>query len=171
MVFIAATRKTNFNIDGIPTELKILRQWVAWRFKYEKDRLKPAKVPIDPKNGKYAKPNNPDTWASFDEAVAAAQKYKCLGVGFVFSRNDPFVGVDLDNVLIDGRLLPEAKAIIDMFPGAYIEVSQSGTGLHIIAKGRISGKGHRTKLNDSGSEIEIYDQVRFFVLTGKHFKG
>src|SRR3712207_7540316 len=44
----------------------------------------------------YASITDSLTWGTFDEAVRRADEHG-LGVGFVFSSGDPFVGVDLED--------------------------------------------------------------------------
>lgn len=39
------------------------------------------------------------TWCDFDEAVAACDRMKCSGVGFVFGPNRAYTGLDLDHAL------------------------------------------------------------------------
>lgn len=81
----------------IPAELRELPQWVCWRA--ERRGGKPTKVPVDPHNGGTASSTDPSTWSSFDDAVAAAERHGCNGVGFVFSKTDPYAGVDLDDCI------------------------------------------------------------------------
>ena len=38
------------------------KQWVAWRFEERDGRT--TKVPVNPHNGKYARTNAPETWAT-----------------------------------------------------------------------------------------------------------
>ena len=88
----------DFNPDGIPAELKELPQWVCWRLE-EQDGKKPKKVPLNPQTGRKAKTNNPRTWGTFDQAMEYSQSHMtdgCCGVGFVFSKDDPYAGIDLD---------------------------------------------------------------------------
>ena len=51
---------------------------------------------------------------------------------------------------------------------SYTEASQSGAGVHIIARGVIpSDKGRR----DAKQGVEMYSTARFFVMTGQHLDG
>jgi putative DNA primase/helicase len=111
--------------SAIPLELRQRPQWVLW--KYENRNGKPTKVPYAV-NGDYAKVNEPSTWATFDEALATGQ-----GVGFVFTPEDPYTGIDLDHVRDPetGLVSPEAWDIVRALD-SYTEWSVSGTGLHIL---------------------------------------
>lgn len=55
-----------------------------------------------------------------------------MRVGFVFTRDDPFVGIDLDHCRDPetGKIKPWALEIVAKL-NSYSEVSPSGTGLHI----------------------------------------
>ena len=119
------------NFSNIPAELNELKQWVLW------DK---GKRPLQP-NGIPASVSNPSTWCSFEAAVAAYRNRKIthrpfLGIGFVFTDDDPYSGIDLDKVIDEnGVISPEAQAIIDEMD-SYTEVSQSGRGIHIIVRGK-----------------------------------
>ena len=149
-------------LNEIPDELIARNQWVAWRDEY-KENGKMIKIPINPNTGSNARTNDPDTWASFDEAVKFYQDNDLAGIGFVFSEEDPFVGIDLDEC-IKGNLIPDAKAIVNKI-NSYTEISPSGKGLHIIVKGKLPEGGHRN------GNIEIYDNGRFFTVTGNRVPG
>lgn len=149
--------------DKIPQELKERPQWVCWILIPDpKNPGKPKKVPIDPKTGKAASTNNPATWATHDQAVNRYNIGGCKGIGFVFTDNDTYVGIDLDKCRCKetGEILPWAQEIISSFD-SYTEVSPSGTGVHIIVKGRLPGRGKKI------GDIEIYDKGRYFTVTGE----
>jgi putative DNA primase/helicase len=162
------------NADAIPKELRALRQWVPWR--YETPKGKRTKVPINPANGRRARSNKPETWGTFDEALAACRRFNCAGVAFVFSPNDDYFGIDLDACRNPetGELMPWADEIVKRF-ATYTEVSPSGTGVKLIGRGTLpKGKGREKKLDDvkrfgdKSPAIEVYCQKRFFCLTGQH---
>jgi putative DNA primase/helicase len=89
---------------------------------------------------------------------------KLAGVGFIFTDADDLTGVDLDHAIDDaGNVTPEAQAIIDALD-SYAEVSISGTGVHIIARGDIP-KSVKT------GGVEMYGRGRFFTVTGNHIEG
>ena len=147
--------------EAIPKELKQRPQWVVWR--EEARDGKPTKVPYDPKTGRRAKSTDLMTWGTYSQALEALDREGYDGIGFVFCSADPFVGVDLDKCQNPetGELEPEARAILDSFDGEYIEVSPSGTGVHIIVRGKSPEKGKRH------GWIEVYAQDRFFTVTGR----
>ena len=152
-------------MNNIPEEMKALRQWVCYRVQ-ERNGV-PTKIPYrtDKVGRGNAKTNDPATWHTFDEVVEAAAKPKNRfdGIGFVLSESDPYVFIDLDHVVADGEIEPWAREIIERV-GTYTELSQSGTGIHIIARAKKPGPRCRTH---SRPDFEIYDNVRLVVFTGK----
>lgn len=146
--------KANF-----PKELLGLDQWVCWRIEVRDD--KPTKVPYSV-NGYRAASDKPTTWASFETACKAYLNGNYNGVGFMFSEHDPYVGIDFDKCIDDSGNVDPAKWDLIYGLGSYTERSQSGTGVHIIAKGTLPPGGRKS----SKQQIEIYDRLRFFVVTG-----
>ncbi|MBX3387628.1 MAG: hypothetical protein KF768_13750, partial [Phycisphaeraceae bacterium] len=165
-------------VENIPLELRERAQWVCWRYQRNKDRTDWTKVPIDASTLKSASSKDERTWTSFQTAMS-----KCSldlgydGVGFVFSPNDPYCGIDLDDCIgANGLISPEAQAINDEC-GSYAEISPSGTGVKIILKGAMPGGGGRQFSTIDGrplegmSKIECYSQARFFTVTGRALPG
>lgn len=64
-----------------PQQLTALPQWVFWR----PDESRKCSFQI---NGRFAKTIDPSTWAAYDDRWA--------GIGYVFSDDDPYAGIDLD---------------------------------------------------------------------------
>jgi AAA domain len=105
---------------GIPSELKSLDQWVCWSGNPS------LKEPLHP-SGYNAKNNDPSTWSSYSECRERTEH-----IGFVFSRTDNLIGIDLDSCRYpDGRLTKWATKILDRFQ-SYAEVSPSQTGVKIF---------------------------------------
>ena len=143
-------------------ELQRLLQWVAWKLEDDPNRDKPRKVPVNPRTGKNAATNRPASWGTYQQAVDRAKRDDLAGIGFVFTANDPYCGVDLDGCIDDnGNLKPWADGYAHKL-NSYTEVSQSGTGLHVIVKATLPGGGRKAQ------QVEVYDRGRFFVWTGAH---
>ena len=140
--------------DNIPEELKRLNQWVCAN--------DDSKVPMQANRPYPASSTNPDTWASFEDALWAVEHGYYDHIGFVFNDNG-IVGIDLDDAIEHGIMSPLAKEICDVCY-SYAEVSKSGTGLHVFVKGDIPFKG---KNNLAG--VEIYKTARFFIMTGDSY--
>lgn len=147
------------DLENIPEELKKLKLWVLWRSEDNPGKEKPTKIPYQP-NGERAKVNDSASWYEFDEIIDAYDNGSYDGIGFVFSEEDDFIGIDFDNVISDDMTIDQdAKEWIEKFD-SYTEYSQSRKGVHIIVRGNLSG--HRRKKGN----YEMYDSGRYFVFTG-----
>lgn len=101
--------------NGIPEELREIDQWTTWRYEpsREKGQTKWGKVPRNAHTGHRASTTDPRTWTTFALAWAAYRKSlgadnPYSGVGFVFTRDDPFVGIDLDDAVAGDEVSVEA---------------------------------------------------------------
>src|SRR5664280_2818775 len=112
----------------LPLLIHARASWCGWR--YEARDGKQTKVPIDPHTGRRAKTNDSTTWSDNETALAAVEKYGLEGVGYVFSEDDPFRGIDIDNCRNPetGSIAPWAQEMTASLT-TYTEVSPSGTGL------------------------------------------
>jgi len=81
--------------DYFPQELKDQQAWVCYNIEEVPGRDKPTKVPYNPLSRKKASSKAPITWTTFDKAVEAKNRYKYIGIGYVFSKNG-YVGIDID---------------------------------------------------------------------------
>jgi putative DNA primase/helicase len=146
-----------------PGELRTKDQFVCWR---EEDRDGDiTKVPYSVHGGR-ASSTNSQTWAPFEAAIAHAEDHGMSGVGFVFTEDDPFAGIDLDHCRNSETsvIAPWARKIVDALD-SYTEVSPSGTGLHIFVKATLPGRNNRK------GPVEMYESRRYFTLTGNHLEG
>lgn len=116
---------------------------------------------------------DPSKWLSYDGAVAkAAALGDSYGVGFVLTPEARIAVVDLDNCrdASTSRLTLEANDVISMLPGAYLEVSISGTGLHIWFSYSGEMPPHACTATVNGIKRELYHRDRFFAL-GKPYEA
>jgi len=130
-----------------PKELTALPRWVRHR----------NKVPLTV-TGRNASSTNPATWSDF---ATVSQSNIGDGVGFVLN-GDGIACIDLDHCLVYGRPLPWAREILARCPDTYVEVSPSGTGLHIFGFAHV-GKGRRS------DGVEVYDRGRYMTVTGRRY--
>ena len=144
--------------------MRELRQWVCWRSEERNGR--PTKIPYSPLTGKKASSTDPDTWASYSEAVAAYRERGFDGIGFTFTRDDPFCGLDLDHCLVpeSGQLEAWAQEIVDELD-SYTEISPSGTGVHILVRATLPDGRNRK------GPVEMYGHGRYFTMSGRHLAG
>lgn len=153
--------------DAIPADLREREQWVVWRYVLRDG--KPTKQPIAAATGLPASSTDPATWATLDAALGRMARDDLPGVGFVFSPDDPYCGVDLDACRDPetGAVATWAATIAAELDG-YAEVSPSGTGLKVIVRAALpGGKGRK----DGRVGVELYDRGRFFALTGWRWEG
>jgi hypothetical protein len=151
---------------NVPEELRRIPQWVCWRWSIKEGSGEKTKLPVNPNGTGLASTTNPATWSSFDKCYGLAKGGFADGVGFVFTREAGYVGVDLDNCLVDGALRePEATWVRAL--ASYTEVSPSGTGGKVIFKGSLPDDLRRHSWGGNG----IYDSGRFFTVTGDVFDG
>src|SRR5262249_54458722 len=81
--------------ENIPAELRSLPCWVCWRYELTKGTWR--KPPVSCRTGLKADKTDPDALAPFEEAHAYYRAQGLDGVGFVFTPEGPFSGVDLDD--------------------------------------------------------------------------
>ncbi|HKQ49918.1 MAG TPA: phage/plasmid primase, P4 family [Phycisphaerae bacterium] len=153
----------------VPVALRDQPQWVAWG--YEERDGHPTKVPVNPLKGVKASTIDPGTWATFDQSVIACARGGLDGIGFVLTADDPYCGIDLDGCIVNGQIVPEARAIIDDLD-SYAEISPSGAGVKLFIKAtKPSWAGCKSKKVSGFKHAEIYDSKRFFTVTGDHIAG
>ena len=150
--------------EAIPESLQAHDQWICWR--QEPRDGKQTKIPINPASGEYASTADPETWSSFETAREWAETENEDGLGFVFTDDDPIVGVDLDDCRDPETGTPEdwAKSVIERLE-SYTEVSPSGTGYHVLVSGSLPDGRNRK------GDLEVYETARFFTVTGTHVDG
>jgi len=161
------TEKLVTTYDQIPQELRDLKQWGLFKLKWVPERKRNTKIPFSAIDGNNAKSNDPGTWTTFDEARDALRLNSKDFDGLSFFFTNGYAGIDIDHVESDIMRYRQGDYednIVSEFMNvtrSYTEVSQSGTGIHIIFKGEIPGNRRRK------NNIEMYDEGRFFALTGK----
>lgn len=132
---------------------------------------KTDKLPIDYRTGLMPLKNSgaSSVWTDYQSAIGAAARLgEQYGVGFSFAETDPFWFLDIDNCLEpSGEWSALAKSLLAAFPGAAVEVSQSGRGLHIIGTGTMPPHGCK----NIPLGLELYHTDRFVALTGAHAMG
>ena len=151
--------------EAIPEALTIRPQWVCWRYALN-EKYKWTKHPYNPQTGRRASHSDLLTWNAFEEVLEAYEAARYDGIGFVFCSGDPYAGIDLDGCRNpeSGEIEPWAAQIVQTFD-TYTELSPSGEGIHIIAKGSLPGRGGKRKY------IEMYDMKRYFTFTGHVVSG
>ncbi|MED3513083.1 phage/plasmid primase, P4 family [Bacillus subtilis] len=151
-----------YDFKNIPQELKNAPQWILWRS--EERNGKKTKVPYQI-DGSMAQSSNKRTWSTFATIMKFFNEQEYDGIGFMFSKDDPFIGIDIDHCVKDGVLSPFAQEIIQTI-SSYTEYSPSGEGVHIIAKGKLPLRGPGTGRKNIDKGLEVYRHGRYFTFTG-----
>ena len=167
----AQPHRLNSILDGVschlktfPDEMKRYDQWVVWKYEYDEAEDRTTKIPLNPSAGYKASHSKPSDSGTFDQAIDAFRNGNCDGIGFVFSDDDPYAGIDLDDTNGDEWLQGKHQGIFNAFE-SYAELSPSGNGLHIIVKGAVpSGRNSRRH------KAEVYSSHRFFTMTGNRYR-
>lgn len=157
--------------------------FTLWRIEPNRgDPTKQIKVPVhydgithhdlgDPRRGR---PPNPAPPLNAEQAAGWLAHHRSSGNGHATPRTVGYLGagfrpagtglvcIDADDcVTPDGQWTPEALALMARFPGALIEVSISGTGLHIWFTVTGEGPGKRTKQKTPLGALEVYSEGQF----------
>src|SRR5437870_5454332 len=156
---------------SIPEELTVRPQWVAWQ--YEERGGKTTKVPYNAVSGRRAKSTDPETWATFEQAVAFLKANDWVsGVGFVVTKETGITGVDLDHCRDPqtGDIDEWASRVI-RYLDSYTEITPSMAGLRIYVRASLPQGGRKKATNGGKGAIELYDNARYFTVTGEHLEG
>lgn len=144
--------------------LAAYRRFVTYMTELDPDRPgKTIKRPTDVRSGYVCNAQNEAHQYSYAEAFATGR-----AVGFVFVEADGFWFLDIDGALENdpaggpSRWNAQATELCAALAGAAVEVSVSGTGLHIIGRGLVPP--HAKK--NVPAKLELYTDKRFCALTG-----
>ena len=149
--------KENY-LQNIPQELRQYKQWLWFKRivkvdKWGKEKI--SKIPISPITLKSDGWNDRKHWTDFETAVKNLDSSGSDGLSFALSKDDPFVCIDLD------RVDHSFGDFLNDFNDTYREVSQSGIGVHIFAKGVIA-----KNFNNQIEKVEMYQENRCIAMTG-----
>lgn len=155
--------------NPIPQALIDRPQWIIWK------NVNGRKIPFRV-DGRPASSTDPETWTAYDTArrAAAGIPQGEGGLGFVFTADDPFIGIDLDGCVDASGKVEDWAVEILINVESYCEISPSKTGVKIFAIGSLpDGRGRKAAVPgvDTVSakvpSIEIYDRGRYFAVTGE----
>ncbi|MCT6924593.1 phage/plasmid primase, P4 family [Metasolibacillus sp.] len=149
----------------------MLPQWILW--KAEKKGGRYTKIPYQV-DGNEARSNDRRTWSTFATAAKFYTETDADGIGFVFSRQDNYIGIDIDKCVtyasddkdkVNPIINDFAQEVINALD-SYTEFSVSGTGIHIIIKGSLPQSVVGTGRKSTKHGLEIYQYGRYFTMTG-----
>jgi hypothetical protein len=174
-------RTHNADLAHLPPALVPLteeQRWVVWPWELRTTKsgkakwTKPPRQARDPKRN--ARSNDPTTWGSYSDAVAAVEAGKADGIGYMLK--DSNIGaIDLDHCVDkeSTKLESWAEQLTNEANGAYQEITVSGGGLRII--GTVTGpETHRkfTFNRTTGAGIELYrNTARYITISGAEIGG
>jgi hypothetical protein len=174
-------RTHNADLAHLPPALVPLteeQRWVVWPWELRTTKsgkakwTKPPRQARDPKHN--ARSNDPTTWGSYSDAVAAVEAGKADGIGYMLK--DSNIGaIDLDHCVDkeSTKLESWAEQLTNEANGAYQEITVSGGGLRII--GTVTGpETHRkfTFNRTTGAGIELYrNTARYITISGAEIGG
>ena len=155
------------NIPDALQPLARFNQWMLYKL-VPGNNGKKNKIPVN-LSLEAVDPHDPQQWVDAQTATRTASVLGDeYGAAFVFTESDPFYFVDIDAALQpDGQWSPIANELCSRLQGAAVEVSQSGTGLHIFGTGDVPTHGCK----NVGLGLELYTEKRFVALTGVNCIG
>lgn len=153
-------------LAGLPDELKTGKRFVGWREFKRNGNF--TELPVDPHTGGPAKPTDPSTWATIEDALAHYKSHpEVSGVGRVFDSTDGLIGVDFKDCRDPdgGRVSGFALHWLEKL-NSYTEISPSKRGFKVWvrAKHRLGGWSGRSSKEPA---VELHRYRRYFAITGE----
>src|SRR6266566_978427 len=148
--------------SGLLAELVPYPQFVVWKHQFLDE--KPKKPPYSPIQHRLADTSNSRSWGTLDQSLKALGTGYYNGIGFVFSKDDPYSMIDLDHCVGNNRTIDTwAQNIIDAL-ATYTEYSPRD-GIHLITQAHIPGTGRKI------GSVEMYSTNHFMTITTRHVLG
>src|SRR6516164_8445323 len=161
------------DLSNLPKALQPLTEeprWVVWPWQLRKSKwTKPPRQARNPHCN--ARSNDPTTWASYSDAVAAVLAGQADGIGYML-QSATIAAADLDHArdAQTGELADWAEQLCaeadDL--GLYREITVSGCGLRFIGRSQ-GGELHRKFMlnRNNGAALELYrDTARYITISG-----
>lgn len=162
-------------LPKVPIILKTFPNWVTWE---SVDK----KAPIISGTQANAKSDDPSTWVTYPQAcenIRAGKGFKNLGFVTDGERASNLTGIDIDGCRDPqtGKITDWALSLLKAVGATYVEVTPSKTGLRAwVIASLPKGAAHVTKLAltagfGSKVQVEIYDDRKYFTMTGDQLAG
>jgi hypothetical protein len=168
------------NLAHLPPALQPLTEqprWLVWRWEERttKDgRVKWTKPPYQARfPTQHARSDDPDTWGSHEDAVAAMRAGHADGIGYALMGSG-IGAIDLDHCvdLESSELEDWARQILTEANGAYKETTVSGTGCRVIGKADGDNQQRRFTFNrNTGAGLEIYRNTKRYITVSALERG
>jgi len=169
---VSTAVRVTFKADGLRAGLSNIadkKMYVTWQLEPNPDNPdKPRKVPYgisgQKLTGSFSDPLMVKQLMMLDQAIDWCDKRQHTGVGIVFFPDCGVVALDVDHcrnretkeLSFNGA---QRSSIELLKPHSFLEVSQSGEGLHLIAL------GNAQTIRDAGC-LELFGDKNFIALTG-----
>lgn len=152
--------------DGrfFPDTLVNLPIWILWKLEPD-DKGRMTKVPYSGKYDGRASSSNPNTWTTFDCVMSKLKRTgsQYNGIGVCVDKSHRLIFIDIDHCVDEeGQVADHALDIVNHMESQFVELSQSGSGLHILALGEIP-----KSFKNSRNGVEMYNDRRFVAMTGR----
>ncbi|WP_436343993.1 hypothetical protein [Natronorubrum sp. FCH18a] len=167
-------------LDVYPSDLLDVDRWLTWKPTDDGRKVPRAPYANPDWPDKFVSAQDPDVWTNFETASTAVADRRDYGLAFNIPdadeySDDPFVLIDYDNVR-DPETREVHPTVRDHIKRAesYADVSTSGTGVHIFARGALPDgvkaiEAALPAVDGFGeAEIEVYDSARYSAMTGAH---
>jgi hypothetical protein len=152
-------------VDSIPSALRDRDRWMVH---------KADKVPVSVVTQSSANWQKPEQHSSYEKARKYCEEHDGIqGVSFVFPDDGSIVCVDLDGCIDEatGTTAEWANEIVAEID-SYTEVSPSGTGLHIFAKGEFGNWSNKSSKDHLPVSVEVFScSKKNSTVTGNHVPG
>lgn len=158
--------KNNLQPENIPKDLiENSMRWLGYKLTWNPDNGRYQKEPHTRRGNNVfgCSWTNVKNYTTFKNVLQTYNAGLFEGIGYRVDDTRPFTFIDLDRAIDEnGKLLRWAKVIVDQF-NSYVEYSVSGTGLHIIIKGKPKGKPNWKC--PTNKDIQIYSNY-WLTITG-----
>lgn len=136
--------------------MRAIAQWFVWRLEWDAEERKYQKTPCALDGSVYRLDASlPSNWTRYESAAHVVQELNArpecsdkrlqYALGFWMTEDCGYWFFDLDQCVVDGVVGEGAASLMALFPGALMEFSSSGHGVHIIGNTVDAVPEHRTK--------------------------
>jgi len=167
-----------------PNDRRDHDQWLTWKLTDDDRKVPRAPYAYPEWPERYVNAQNPAVWTDFETAREWIEKlYSGFALAYVIRDRDEYPDEDLVVIDYDDARDPRSGAIHPLVhehlqtAGSYGDVSPSGTGVHILCRGRlpddVTTVADDLPYHDAFPEasIEVYDSARFVAMSGRHLVG
>ena len=162
-------------VMSLPVALEPLTaeaRWCVWRW-WTTSKGKRTKVPHQAAwPDLKARTNDPATWGTYEQAIAAVEAGRADGIGFMLHGSE-IAAFDLDDCRDPetGDVEAWAMEIVDQ-AASYCKITVSGTGLRIIGTAEGPHVHRKQRWPGSDGSVETYrGATRFIVVTGQELSN